>query len=404
MQKRSTSKSKSTRGPGKNISPRRKQQEKISSSRISATRRTGPRGASGNAYASFLTPDLKPENIFVIQDGSLFDNTKHDPAGIPDTLVFLYGCLKTIPGFKDTKHWKNLPSLQQLADYFSDQLNHLCEKQDWSFGTNEGKRKLYFQRELNDESRVVPLEWLEKIKEYDQALYDLTLMAIRLVARSWDLEVVFTRHNDIIFDELENQIEDIDEERWIQKELADYKTGGEAFELSRHVTFHKNALSVFVRRLGKYTKPDNKIMLRIYEWLLTTQDVCKNSKPIDWYYFNRQEDEDCGLPINAMDMFGFQWSFCDLVAQETDDWLSSIANEAGIVGPLIRTEFSPNKKPQTSASIDAIIALTKWAEEARSIYFDNYHQEYQDKHSKPLFNDEEEQEDEYDLPIIKNYP
>jgi hypothetical protein len=407
MQKRSPGKYQRARNDSQDPAQRRKHKAKVSQQRLPAPGGAKSQRSSGNVGSGLLNPNLKQENVFVIEDGSLFDNTVNDPASIPDALVFLYKCLKTVPGFKDTKNWIEQPSLQQLSDYFNEELNKLSGKQQWMFTKDDtGKRHLFFQMEKPDESMCLPLEWIEKIVEVNQTLYDLTILSLQLVQKAWHLDTVLTNWNDLIIDDLlnyeENQIENIDEEHLArtQAEVPTYKKGGEAYRMRELIMFTKlkgNALEHLNRKLSTL-KVKSKFEKEILSWLKGTAEVCKNARSIDDYYFETGREEDYGPAINANDMFGFAWSFCDIVCEWTDNYMSDISNEAGIVGPQIRTEFSPFRKPKQSAPEKSIDLLAAWMDKGRTIYFNRFHQEYRERHTKNSWLAEEEPEDAYDKP------
>lgn len=390
MQTKSSPKSTGTQRNRGNNKPGRNIKTPVPSSSIPG--RSGRAGAKGGAARTIIPPLLNPGfgpvQVFYIDDDSIFDNCRHDPATVPTALVSLYKCLKQHPDFKDDKEWKEYPSIPQLADYLLKKAAGLTSKGAvWSFRHDEHDRlSLKYVEEIGSLARTfcLPTEWIPLIKDSNPALYDLIVCVLGKVAVLWDLDIILNGHNEIIRDEADGyKTGEAEEDAKLLRHLKLYEKGGEAYKFMQSLQksgrrCSKPSLKARIRKM-KYTTPLEK---EIGLWLNLAMPAMDNNTSIHNYYINDPETFNDGDPVNANDMFKINWSFHDKVASFEDDFLNDIAGMAGVIGPMKCSEFLADRKPFIN-DITKIQYLADFLERGREIYFDHY-----DGHFDALHEDE----------------
>jgi len=200
------------------------------------------------------------------------------------------------------------------------------------------------------------------------------------------LDVIINSYNDMVVFDTDAYLQGDDEhDEGLKLAVKKYKKGGPAAQFKDLIKSYgknssKESLCISIKRY----KPKNKEEIVIHKWLLKGIDALESPTSIGYYYFPDAlyGDMDGADAVNANDMFSYAWSFHDKVNSFVENWYESIAQNGGVVGPTIRTEYFPNKKPQVSASEKAIHQLAEFMDAGRDIYFENYNEILKEQYEK----------------------
>ncbi len=360
-------------------------------------------GPTGNNFSHFLNPDFKSLSIFHIDDGSVFDNGKYDPANLPAALEYLYKCLKQIKEFKDDKEWKEIPSIAELADYLFSETNRLFKFSEmaegcryrsevtgfWAFDYDENNKlrlRTYKYRYDLEGSYAMPLIWIPELKNYSEGLYDLAMDILSAVAQSWRLDVITNSFNDQIIDDPDAHTcgDETDEE--LLRDIKNYQEDGPAYEMEQEMKRRrfKNNLTELYKRVDAF-KFKGMFELEIIAWLDLGVKCLENACSIGLFCPTPDDIEDVyndGDPVDADDMYSFVWCFHDHVFEHADSIINDFAGNCGVIPPIIRTEHFPNKQPKQAGN-DNLQKLKDFLEFGRSVYFDHFEKHFLELRRNP---------------------
>lgn len=361
---------------------RRQLQKGLHPSRVPGRSRRG-RAADGPAtaaQANFLNPKVGPLKVCVARPGSLFDFDAYPQEHVHFIIVNLYKTLKHTPGFVDDKVWLDRPNLVELADYLIEQAHNL-HPDGFDYEFNEEK-KLRFSTmrspgDLSD-THCLPLEWIPCVEQKVRPeLFQLLMCVLAKIARAWHLDVMYNGYNDTIIDCPEEHFQgedDVDSE--LMRDVLKYKKGGVAHAFHGQLRRYSDWISTeaLIKNVKRY-RP-NRAEKEIKGWLLLGLAALENPTSIGNYVdmdWKEMRDESF---INANDMYAFCWSFVDRVHLYSEEWVDSIAQQCGIIGPMFRTEYFPDREPVTKPDEQPIRQLAAFLNFGREIYFRDYHENF----------------------------
>lgn len=388
MPNKTKHRSRTTSRSGKNNSQRSKLKGRLHPHGLSgrSRRRRTNDSATGNDHANFLNPKIKPIKLNIGREGSFFDSDAYPQEQLHFVISNLFHCLKNTPGFKDDKKWDKLPSLPELADYLVSKTKAI-HGDAYSYKFIEDKLHFYTYQEIGKltKTHCLPLEWLPILeKKISVTQYRNILCMLGMIADKWHLDVILNNYNDmVIFDTDAYLCGEEERDQLVLKHTEKYKKNGPAALFAQELKSKAKSITkkTLVSSIRRY-KAKNSEENIINEWLLKGIEALNNSVSIGHFHFPSAFEEYDSDPVNANDMFCYAWSFHDKVNEHVDSWLDDVAQNSGLVGPTIRTEYFPNRPPKKSADIEPLIKLAQFLEFGRGIYWRGYNQELKDQYEQ----------------------
>lgn len=376
-----TNKSTGTRTNRPRVAKRSKQSKGVHSHNVSG--RSGRRRTNGSTSksncANILNPTIAPIQLFVPETESLFNTEAYPQEQICHIVENLYRILKHTPGFEDNREWKELPSLPELASYLMQEaFKQFQDRFSYRYTTDNELRFLVYEVPPHlDNTFVLPLEFIPMLEQkIGYKLYNLLMRAIASIAQQFNLNVVYNQFHDYVLEDIDAHLigEDL-EDGLLRLHVNSYKKGAakkfkdqirdQEIISSDDLLYQLNSFQAYNTRLKKSVK----------KWLTLAAIALKEPVNIHGYFFTEfwHEDEDSIHTVNAEDMYAFAWSFHDFVYKQSEDFYQS-AGENGdpIVGPMIRTEYFPNRMPKQSGKIKPVEALANFLEYGRKLYFTHF--------------------------------
>jgi len=219
--------------------------------------------------------------------------------------------------------------------------------EEWTVSYNEEKKKfeiiyIYEYDDIGINGRSQSLEFLLKVKEKNEALYELFVGYIRLIIDSISVPMWYNNSNfDYNLEYIEQTAkdyleDDTEEDKEIGKSHLECvkkykKPGGDAFELACSINSSKMIKSLFKKKI-KNVKGKNKGERMIIDFLINNIGLINEKEKLySFWHIDREESD--GNPVTFEDYACLMFSYDekDIFFKHSNEMYSMNANEYGVI-------------------------------------------------------------------------
>lgn len=303
----------------------------------------------------------------------------------------LYACMKKVPGFKDNKVWSKQPTQVELLHYLFGKLRLLKgAKREWAFVRDEdGNLSLVFFKELYaiSQNSSMPLEWLPRLEKKNPELHEAFIAVIGVIARRWNLNLIYNDHIDYYLEEGMMQEADTEVDmKIIEFDVQKYRKGGIAYEYAKRIEAHgKKSVKQLEELLWKVNYARTHGQRAICQLCRTGIELLQYQATIDDYHtlelLEEMGDYSRREVVAPREYYWFPWSNFDNVTDSANDTTVNIENEIGVANIIVKDHYYPNRKTVTVVP-EPIKALNRFFYHAHRVYREYYYDQISYQHKK----------------------